>query len=137
MIGDPMPFPVPDHRSDEAGFTLIEMLVVLTIIGLLAAVALSNLSMRPAFVDRAKLRTGLTAAIAAARQEASLSGKPIVVDIARLAIAHIGYTPSLGSELDPPIVFPDGSTNGGTITVAGRPAVSIGWMTGQVSDASH
>lgn len=119
----------------EAGFTLVEMLVVLTILGLLAAVATARLSVRPAFVDRARVRGALAEAISAARHQALVSGHPVPVDASKLAIHDLAYQPAFGDTQAPLTVFPDGSTSGGIVSIKGRPVVAIDWMTGRVSDA--
>lgn len=121
--------------SREAGFTLVEMLVVLTIIGLLAAVATARLSIRPAFVDRARVRGALAEAISSARHQALVSGRPVPVDANKLAIHDLAYQPAFGDTRGSLTVFPDGSTNGGIVSIKGRPTVAIDWMTGRLSDA--
>jgi prepilin-type N-terminal cleavage/methylation domain-containing protein len=121
-------------RRAEQGFTLIELLVVLTVMGLLATLALSSLSTRSAFVDRARLRSGLAEALSAARAGAKTSGQPVRVDLARLDAGGISYTPLVG-QADAPIVYPDGTTSGGVLTQGDRALVAIDWMTGRISDA--
>lgn len=120
--------------SGERGFTLIEMLVVLTIIGLLAAIAMSNLSIRPAFVDRAKLRTELAAAVTRARQQSLASGQPVTIDLSQIDGRGVVFTPALAGQ-GHPMAYSDGSTDGGTLMLKGKPLLTIDWMTGRVTDA--
>jgi len=122
--------------SRDGGFTLIEMLVVLTIIGLLAAGAMSNLSIRPAFVDRAKLRIGLESAVAHARQQSLASGRPVTIDLSSFAGQDVVFAPALAGQ-NRPMAYPDGSTDGGTLVLRVKPLLTLDWMTGRVSDASR
>jgi prepilin-type N-terminal cleavage/methylation domain-containing protein len=118
---------------DDHGFTLVEMLVLLTIVGLLAAVAMSNLSIRPAFVDRAKLRGGLEAAVARARQQALQTGRPVAIELSVPDVKKVRFTPALGSGQT--MAYPDGSTTGGLLMLKDKPLYVLDWMTGRVSDA--
>jgi type IV pilus assembly protein PilE len=57
----------PAHRSRQAGFTLLELMIVVVIVGILATVAFPSYK---AYVDRAKRAEGKTLLLeAAARQE--------------------------------------------------------------------
>lgn len=129
----------PESQSPPAdeGFTLIEMLVVLTIMGILATVTLSNLSARPAFVDRARLRTSLTTAVSQARQQALTSGQVSPIDVSAFATKSVAFSPSPFGAASRPSAYPDGTTTGGTLTLNGAPLFVIDWMTGRIADAPH
>ena len=122
------------RRRGEAGYTLIEMLVVLTIISLVAALAISR---RPA--DRA-LQSKLVAArleeaIVAGQERANATGEPVTIDLGRIKgmPAGIHYDPAVGPSTQPLVVYADGSSSGGRIIVADHPICSISWLDGSVN----
>jgi len=113
------------------GFTLIEMLVVLTIIGLLAAVAIGAMPKSGGHVQRQKLAAKLSRAIVDARAEAALSGRPVSVDPGRMGLTEEGLTASVSPDGKARLLFyPDGSTSGGVIAIDGKSAWQLDWLSG-------
>ena len=133
----------PLWRSAVDGFTLIEMLVVLTVIGLIAAAAAQRIGHRPAGLIREEAEARLDLALDTARREASRTGAVQSVDPAALIPGA-----TLAGSLPPPpgasppasagmiLVYPDGSSNGGVVTAGGRAVATIDWLTGEALDAS-
>jgi prepilin-type N-terminal cleavage/methylation domain-containing protein len=120
----------------SGGFTLIEMLVVLTVLGLVAMVAAQKIGRRPASVVRHEAEARLDATIQIARREAARTGAVRAVDPASVVegATLAGALPASGSPGGAILVYPDGSSNGGTVSVNGRPLATIDWLTAQVRD---
>jgi prepilin-type N-terminal cleavage/methylation domain-containing protein len=114
-------------NSKTAGFTLIEMLVVLTLVAVLAGVAMGVMGgRRPSSSqqDVIRLRDMLTRK----RSEARRTGVSTAVGIADLRGVVEEARTAEGRQTI--IFFPDGSSSGGTIVLRDRPALAIDWLTG-------
>lgn len=135
----------------EAGFTLIEMIVVLVVLGLMIGILVARGPTRSATIDLNAASRTLTDALRHARGQAIVTGRAIRISAAqaREALAHaaarnqagpvtlIVHSPPGDPRQDGTLRFdPDGSSNGGRIVIAeGHEAVSIGidWLTGRIT----
>ena len=114
----------PERRVATSGFTLLELLVVMAVIGLLAAVVSPNLQRLVGSFDRATRRDGLIADVAALSYRAYAIGQSF--ELANGAYAELlrDGNPILAVpqgwrvEIDAPIRFGfNGRCSGGRVTL--------------------
>ena len=124
-------------NAEAAGFTLVELLVVLTLVALLAAVALPRVgTLLTPSIERTTRRVAL--AIRDQRTAAMLSGR--MVTLTGAAVAPMLPAGTVVEETVPAeggiAFFPNGTSTGGRIVLAagdGRRAIEVDWLTGRVS----
>lgn len=125
--------------TNRAGFTLIEMIVVIVIMALVASLLLVRQPWHSAGLDLAATRRGLASVFQTARSRAIVQGRDVVVVIAANGYSLDGAVTPLpaGQVLSPSrLVFtPDGQSSGGTILLTAatlRIALTVDWLTGRV-----
>lgn len=117
------------------GFTLIEMLVVLTILGLVGAILAISLRTPSDAREARYARQVLRAAFAEAALEARRTGRPALVAPGKVA-EGAALAPALpAARADHLAFYPDGSSSGGRVSLAGKPVLEIDWLSGEVADA--
>ena len=143
----------PTNRSGTPGFTLIEVIVVLVILGLGLALLTTRGPLRSTALDLRAATSEITQALRLARARAIATDRPVIVALDPAGNAFrvgSGSTQTLprGVTLEATAVqgpaagiaafrfAPDGSASGGriTLTAGGRSAVvGVDWLTGRVS----
>ena len=144
-------------RNRDAGFTLVEVLVVLAVVGLaLGVVALRGPQRSPALDLRAAAGTvAETLRLARSRAVAGNRTVGVAFDVAGPSLRLDGATPrglppgiamavtatlgnTAGGRLGAIQFAPDGSSSGGRVVLQGggrRTQVGVEWLTGRVSVA--
>lgn len=133
----------PAVRGDERGFTLLEMIVVLAVLGLTVGLVIAHGPLRSAGLDARSAASMLAGTLRAARSEAIADDRPVGVAFDGPAgLVRVGTGPArpLGARLEPPgrplVFLPDGSSAGARIGVASGPVrkvVAVDWLTGRVA----
>ena len=149
---------VPSPDAACAGFTLLEMIVVLVILGLVAAIAASRGPVRSHGLEVRGTVAAVSEALRGARGRAIAANRPVLVAVngERGGIAVEGgptievpagldleAAAGVGGRLEKRLVglrfAPDGSSTGARILFADgdrRAQIGVDWLTGRVSAAN-
>jgi general secretion pathway protein H len=121
-------------QPSERGFTLIEMLVVLTILGLAAALLAGQMNSSGSRLKGQQAELRLKNAIVEARADALRTGRTASIHPAEmLSDAEVtGAAFPAGNALH---FYADGSSSGGSISLSERPLFEVDWLTGELSHA--
>jgi len=142
--------------SRDAGFTLIEMIVVLAVLGLVAGLVLARGPQRSAALDMRAATNAVAQVMRVARTRAIVSNRRVVVAFdPRAATLRIGTgaprglpagvgmsvitTADLAGTQAGIAFLPDGSSSGGRVELANgarHAQVGVDWLTGRVSIAN-
>lgn len=144
------------HPDDEAGFTLIEMIVVLAVLGFMLGIVLTRGPQRSARLELDGAAREVATALRTARARAIAQDRPVLfaIDGADHAYQVDGAPPrplpvnfplsvttvtGAAARMPAAISFlPDGSSSGGRVEIAGgarRVLVGVDWLTGRVTVA--
>jgi general secretion pathway protein H len=127
-------------RRDQAGFTLIEMIVVIVIMALIAGLVIVRRPWHSVGLDTDASVRALTSALRVARSRAIAQDREVSVVTGAIGFSVDGAAPWVlpsGEALSAgQVIFtPDGGSSGGVIVLAAGPrriAVSVNWLTGRV-----
>lgn len=127
-------------RRSQRGFTLIEMIVVIVIMGLIAGLVLVRQPWHSARLDMDATERALVAALRLARSRAIVQDRDVAVTTGAGGFSLDGGAlwalPANEAMSVAQVVFrPDGASSGGTILLVSarqRIAVSVNWLTGRV-----
>ncbi len=145
----------PQARAGAAGFTLLEMIIVLVVLGLVAGLALGRGQQRSRGLDARAAVEQVVQTLRQARGAAIATNLPVVVMVngerRTLGVAGArpvqlppefaltaaeGFNPQLTPKLTGIRFAPTGSSSGGRILLAdGKRRIQVGvdWLTGRVS----
>jgi general secretion pathway protein H len=141
----PEPAVIFPHRTRTAGFTLIETIVVLVILGLGLSIAAGFLQRRNATLDLAGATEDVTGALRLARGQAMSRHQTVLFTIPDDGTAYEvdGVRHALPSRMAATLsgsgtirFAPDGSSSGGSIRIVSGTRVGlvrIAWLTGRVT----
>jgi general secretion pathway protein H len=128
-------------RAHQAGFTLLEMIVVIAIMAAVAGLVLVNRPWRSVGLDTGATVTALTDALRLARSRAIAQDREVTVLTSTRGFSVDGgpaqVVPSGQALSQSRVTFlPDGGSTGATILLLAeerRIRVSVNWLTGRVT----
>lgn len=128
------------------GFTLLELLVVLAVMGLIAALVVPRFAQGRPGIELERAARGLVADLRAARVQAIASNRAVALVLDperpgyRIGARRHALPEAAALSLDPPVerrigFYPDGSSDGGRLTLrlgARSRTVRVDWLLGRV-----
>ena len=128
-------------RNDDAGFTLIEMIVVITVLALVAGLVLVKQPFRSSGLNADATVRALVDGLRLARSRALVQDRDVAVVTAPRGFAVDGgpawsLPPEQALTAGRVVFLPDGGSTGGTILLTAgsrRVVVGVDWLTGRVA----